>query len=294
MARLALIGPGAVGSYFAAHWIAAGHDLLLCARRSFDQLVVESDTAPVTVPARVATDPARVDQPRPWVVVAVKAHQTAGIAHWLAPLCGPDTRVVVLQNGVDAAARVQPLAGTAEVLPGVVYCGAELLAPGRVAHSRGDRLLLPGSRAAREFARLADGPHTSVTARDDFTTQAWRKLGANVAVNGPTALTGRTTEVLRDPGVRALAVALVRECWQVGAAEGADVDPDEAADHVARLAAAPPVGTSMLHDRRTGRPTEHDALYGAVRRGGLHHGVPTPTTQTILSLLRAGNPDHVA
>lgn len=293
MARLALVGPGAVGSYFAAHWIAAGHEVLLCSRRPFDRLVVESAAAPASVPARVVTDPTQVTAARPWVVVAVKAHQTNGILGWLDRLCGSGTRVVVLQNGVEARARVQPLVGDAEVLPGVVYCGAELLAPGHVVHSGGNRLLLPSTEAAREFVLFADGAATSVTARDDFTTQAWRKLGANVAVNGPTALIDRTTGVLRDPGVRALAVSLVRECWQVGAAAGADVDPDEAADHVTRLAEVPPVGTSMLQDRRAGRPTEHDALYGAVRRGGLHHGIPTPVTHAVQSLLRAGDPPAV-
>lgn len=290
MARIALVGPGAVGSYFAAQWIAAGHDVLLCARRPFDRIVVDSASAPATVPATVLTDPAQVVAPCRWVVLAVKAHQTAGAADWLARLTGPGTGVVVLQNGVEATTRVQPLVGDAEVLPGVVYCGAQLLAPGHVVHSTGDRLLLPATETARAFARFADGAHTTVTARHDITTQAWRKLGANVAVNGPTALTGRTTSVLHDPGIRSIAVALVRECWQVGAAVGADVDADAAADHVDRLAAGPPVSTSMLHDRWAGRPTEHDALYGAVHRGGRRHGITTPTTDMVRALVRAGDP----
>jgi 2-dehydropantoate 2-reductase len=287
--RIAVVGVGAIGGYFAAQWAAAGHDVLACARRSFTEYVVDSPVSPVRCVARVVTDPARVSEPYPWVVLAVKTNQSVGAAGWLERLCDTNTVVVAAQTGVDALERLQPLVGTATVLPAAVYCGAELLEPGHVAHAVNDLLLVPDTDAGRRFSAIGSVPGTRVKATDDFVTRAWRKLGSNVAVNGLTALTGRTTEVLRGEPMAAVARALVRECWTVAAAEGAELDPDEAEAFVGDIArVTPPVGSSMLYDRRAGRPVEHDAIYGAVTRGGRRHGIKTPITSAIAAILEAG------
>ena len=47
----------------------------------------------------------------------------------------------------------------------------------------------------------------------------------------------------------------------------------------------------MLQDRRAGRATEHDALYGAIVRAGRRHGIPTPLCEVFDTLLAAGDPD---
>ncbi|MGI9596825.1 MAG: ketopantoate reductase C-terminal domain-containing protein [Acidimicrobiales bacterium] len=48
--------------------------------------------------------------------------------------------------------------------------------------------------------------------------------------------------------------------------------------------------TSMLQDRESGRPTEHDAIHGAILRRGAKHDIPAPTTLVIHDLLAAGSP----
>ena len=45
------------------------------------------------------------------------------------------------------------------------------------------------------------------------------------------------------------------------------------------------------HERLAGRPTEHDALYGAVIRAGARHGIATPFAETVSALLAAGDAD---
>jgi 2-dehydropantoate 2-reductase len=40
-----------------------------------------------------------------WILLCTKAHQIASAAHWLRHLIGPDTRVAVMQNGVDHIGR---------------------------------------------------------------------------------------------------------------------------------------------------------------------------------------------
>jgi 2-dehydropantoate 2-reductase len=289
MPRIAFVGVGSVGTFFAAHLAAAGHDVLACARRGFDTYVVESPEAPVTAPARVVTDPAAVtDGPYPWVVVAVKAHQTADAAPWFGRLCGPGSVVVAVQNGVEATERFTPLVNGAAVVPSVVYCGAELQAPGHIHHHARGTLMLPEGEASAGFAQLFAATPADVRPIPTYVTEAWRKLSINVVVNGITALTQRRMGVMREPGMADLAESVLRECYAVARAEGADLADDDIGGLVASFAKLNDAGgTSMLYDRLAGRPLEHDALYGAVIRAGERHGIPTPTHRTFSALLSA-------
>ena len=292
MASVAIVGPGSVGAFFAAHLAAAGHVVLSCARRPFTEFIVESPDAPVRIAADVATDPLdrRLDRLVDVVLLCVKAHQTAGAAPWLDRLCRPGVALVTVQNGLEGEERATPYARDAEVIAGVVYCGAELVAPGHVVHSSGRRLILPDVAPARAVVDAIGGSPARIVIADDYVTEAWRKLGANVVLNGTTGLTLRSMEVLRESGMARLAGELLRECWRVGRAAGAVLSDDDADQFAAGLAAMPDGGlTSMLQDRRAGRPTEHDAIYGSVVRAGIRHGVPTPFADTMLALLSAAS-----
>lgn len=287
--RTAVVGPGGVGTFFAAHLAASGADVIACARRPFTEYVVDSDRASVRAPARVVTDPAAIEGPVDWVLLAVKAHQTPGAAAWLERLCGPDTTVVVVQNGVEGESRVKPLAGPAEVVPSVVYCGTELVAPGHTTHARAGHLILPDGPAAHRLAALFAPTMAEIRPSADYVDEAWRKLGLNAVVNGITALTDRPISVVARPAVAAVARQLLAECWAVGRAEGSTLGDDGIEPLLAGMAKVDGT-TSMRQDRRAGRATEHDAIYGAVIRGGQRHGIPTPTTATVAALIEAGDP----
>lgn len=309
---VAVVGVGAIGGFFAAHLIAADTaDVVLCVRRKFDELVLESagdelrcTPAVVTDVSAVAPrrrgagdlseggDLAPVRGPVDWVLLATKAHQTEGARPWLDALVGPETRVVVLQNGVEHVERVLRFApaGTdpAQLLPAVVYCGSEVVGPGRIVHRSNGFVIVPASRSADELAALFEPVRAGVRTSEDFTTTAWQKLCANVMANGITALTMQRIAVMHRPDVLELGRAIVDECVQVGRAEGADLD-DSYAELLLRGVQDMPAegGTSMLYDRLAGLPLEHDALYGAVVRAGRRHGIPTPLHQAFTAMLAA-------
>jgi 2-dehydropantoate 2-reductase len=292
MTAIALVGPGSVGTYIAAQLAAAGHDVLACARRPFTEYVVESPEHPVTHEARVATDPA--DIPAGWsprfVLVCVKAHQTPGAADWLARLAGPDTTLVAVQNGVEGRERLTPYAAGGEAVPSVVYCGAELLAPGHVRHYTAGLLITPDTASMHELAAAAEGTGLKVRPDPAYVTETWRKLGANICANGITALTRRRIEVLAEPMIADLVRGLLGECWAVARAEGATLGDADIDTFVGAVGARPGRGgTSMYYDRMAGRPTEHDALYGAVVRAGARHGIATPLVGAVQALIAAGD-----
>lgn len=291
MSEIAVVGSGSVGTFFAAHLAAIDRAVVACVRRPFETYVVESETAPVSVPAAVLTDPSQVAEPSKWVLVGVKAHQTAGAAGWLDALCDASTKVVAMQNGVEAVERLTPFVNGAEVIPSVVYCGAELLEPGHIRHSSNGFLIVAESASAHALRELFAGSVAEIRVSTDFVTDEWRKLGINTVANGITALTSRRMEVLGAPGIAGVAARILHECWTVARALGADLTQEVADELVANLAATrADGGTSMLWDRLAGRATEHDALYGAVVRHGARLGIPTPTNETILALLAATSP----
>ncbi len=291
---LAIIGAGSIGGYLAWQLSRAGHGLVLCVRSPFDHLEVTAGGATHVVDAPVVTEPARLPSAvaggARWVLLATKAHHTDAAAPWLRALCGPDTEgVVVLQNGVEHRERVAPHVGSAPVLPCVVNCAAEAVAPGRVVHHAYSSFEVPAGPLADRFAALLERTDASVVATDDFLTSSWRKLVANVTASPITALTGRRMDVMADPAVQQLAIGLAAECVAVANAAGANLDPDLPRSFVAGVAAnaGSSFGSSMLYDRDAGRPTEHDALTGAVVRHGHRLGVPVPLNEAVLALLAA-------
>lgn len=288
MSRIAVVGVGAIGGVLAAHAAQAGHELVLCARRGFERLVVEGPAGKLEVALAARTDPADVE-PAEWVLLAIKQPQTLAAAPWLRALCGPRTQaVVVAQNGVEHESLVRPLVGATPILPVVIQIAAEGIAPGRVHHQGFGRLTVPDGSLGRAFAALFAGTGIQVSTTDDFPTAAWRKLCGNVFANPITALTGQRLEVLRRSDLAELARGLVAECVAVGRCEGATLADDLPERVVAGLAAIPPgTGSSMLYDRLAGRPLEHDAITGAVVRLGRRHGIPTPLNTAVLALLAA-------
>ena len=288
MAEVAVVGPGSVGAFFAAHLAASGRDVVACARRPFDEYVVESPSAPTRAPAHVVTDPGNVEGKAEWVLVAVKSHQTDGAAPWLDRLCGPDTTVVVMQNGIEGEERLAPLCGAAEVVAAVVYYATELMAPGHVLHRQSQMLIVPEREASQRLAALFDATPIEIRVTDAYLTEAWRKLGINVMANGVTALTGRPLGVFHRPDIELLGRRLLLETWAVAAADGAELTAADVDAFFEGFGQVDPEGpTSMLQDRRAGRATEHDALYGAVIRAGARLGIATPLAETVGALLAA-------
>jgi 2-dehydropantoate 2-reductase len=290
VARVAVVGVGAIGAAIAAAVDRdGGQQLVLCARRALDEVVVElPDGSAVAVHAPVLTDPADLDGRADWVLLAVKAHQTAGAAGWLSALCGPGSTVAVLQNGIDHVERVGPLVGDAEVLPVVNWCPVEPVAPGRVRQRDALRLAVPAGAAGEGLAALL-GAHADVTVGGAFELEAWRKLCAN-AVSGVLALAGRPAEILALDDVRDVARALAHECAAVARAEGVELTDRDADDVVTWLEALPKdAGSSILTDRLAGRELEWEARNGVIGRLGRRHGVPTPVSDTVSALLHAAS-----
>ena len=289
---VAVVGLGSIGGVAAGCLTAAGrNDVVVCLRRPIERLTLDRPDGTVELPLQSRTDPTRAE-PVDWVLLCTKAHQTESAAPWLSRLCTAQTRVAVLQNGIDHAARVAPLVNGATVLPVIVYYNGERLAPDHVRMRRAsnDDVVVANDETGRAFARLFDGTGLHVLLSDDFATLLWRKLLINAIANPITALTLQRQAVLRRPDIQDLCRAVLGEAVAVARAEGARLADDEPARTIAALMTfSGELGTSMYFDRLAGRQMEVEALTGAIVAAGERHGIAMPINRTLLTLLRAIN-----
>jgi 2-dehydropantoate 2-reductase len=286
--RVAVIGAGAIGAVVAAAGCDSGHDVTVCARTPIRALTVERDGAERTLPVTIVADPTDPSLQAAEVVwVTTKVGDTAGVAPWLARLCGPDTLVAAAQNGLDHQARLAPFVTNGWVVPALAYIAAERVSPGRVVHLAGDRVLVPAGEAQQRLTRAASAGLV-VRGVQDMRTAAWRKLLGNLVANPITTLALRRISVMADPGIAELARGLLVEAVQVGRAEGADLGAEDVTavlDGTRRYGDR--TGSSMLYDRLAGNPLEHQHLTGVVVRRAATHGIPVPLNAAMLALLDA-------
>jgi 2-dehydropantoate 2-reductase len=289
-ARVAVIGAGAVGTCVAWNLVRAHRDVEVCVRQKIDHLVLrQGDGDPVALPVVSVTDPAAL-RPMDWVLIATKAQDTGSVRPWLDAAVAPGTVIVLLQNGIDHAARLGGVAAGAIVVPALVHINVEPLARGQAWQRAGNEITVPAGDEGTRLAGLFAGTAIRIRLEDDFRAAAWRKLLGNVAHNPILTLTGRRVDVFTDPDVLALAASLISEAAAVAAAEGVSVSKEEIAATVSGLGALPAdAGNSMLFDRLRGRALESEFLTGAVVEAGRITGVPTPLNDAVLTLLRAAS-----
>ena len=294
--RIGIVGAGAIGLTFAAA-LAGVHDVVLLARRGVvaetilrDGIAIDAGGEVRHVAVRATTDAASFAD-RDAVIVAVKTYATAAA---LAPLRGVLPRhalIATVQNGIDNAEVVREALPGARVIAGSTTQGAVLLGDGRVrAVNRGTTTFARDDAAAPASDDLAAAfAAAGLDARvaDDVDLLLWRKLVIVAAINPLGALTGSTNgAVVTDADLVPLARALAAEAAAVARAEGVDPgDPWAALEAAARSTAAN--RNSMLQDLDAGRPTEIDAISGAIVRRARAREIAVPFTETVLRLVRA-------
>ncbi len=93
--------------------------------------------------ARAEQDPAAIGQVDV-VLFTVKAYDNATAIPAIAPLLGPSSTVLTLQNGVDSAAELAAVAGEDKVVGGTTYIATALAAPGVIEQTGTHRRIIFG------------------------------------------------------------------------------------------------------------------------------------------------------
>jgi 2-dehydropantoate 2-reductase len=288
MTKIAVIGPGAVGSTIAA-WLMqdASNSVVVAARTRLSDIEVHTPERLLRAAPNVIThvsDASPVD----WVLVTTKAYDAQAAGVWLEGFCDAETVVAILQNGVEHVERFESFLPRARLLPVMVDVPAERTAPGRVAQRRNGRMVVPeGSNGAR-FVELFSHTPIDVSQSNDFESELWRKLCLNAA-GALSAILLKPAVIAHHEGAAQIMEKIIREAIVVGRAEGASLDDSLVQTIIAGYRSAPDSINSIHADRLAGRRMEIDARNGVIVRLGRKHGIATPVNEMVVALLEASS-----
>ena len=309
---IAVLGAGAIGGLVAARLATSGDEpLLLTARGAHgaalaDQgLRLDEPDGPTTrigaARWQVHLAPLEAGPVCEVVLVCGKAHRTAAMLADARRLCGPDTIVASLQNGLGHADALVDGLGASHVVGGLTTHGVTRLGPGHVRWAGiGSVVLgpLPGLADAALAARLdalierldRAGLHPVLSA--DITHDLWVKLALNAVINPVACLAGQPNgALLAQPRLAALARDMLVEVVAVATASGVGLDagPLEQRLHDV-LKATASNRCSMLQDLDAGRVTEIEGITGEIVRRAAASGLSVPLNEALLGLVCARHP----
>ena len=298
--KIAMMGAGGVGGFFGGRLAAAGHDVTFIARGSHLRamqehgLLLESEAqGDIHIPSvKVTDDPASVGIVDV-VILSVKLWDTEAAARAIAPMVGPDTGVLSLQNGVIKDQILRGVFKPEQVMGGVGYVATYISKPG-VIHQTGtmQRIVLgeydgrPSERAvALHQALLKAGIKAELS--DDVRRSIWEKYVFLVGLSGSTATTRKTLGPVREhPRTRVFLHDLMRETVAVGRAHGVALAEDFADNRLAFADTLPAdMTSSMFHDLDRGNRIEVEWLSGGVVTLGAEKHVPTPMNRAVWDIL---------
>src|SRR5450432_810643 len=289
--RIAVVGAGGVGGGFGAALAKAGAHV---AAMKSEGLKVQGGRGEThVVPTRATDDPAEIGKVD-IVLFCVKLWDVESAGQRIKTLVGPDTAVIPLQNGVDAAERLIPILGPDAVMGGVAQISASIVGPGLIQQVGSFMRMIFGEldgkrrKRAEDFLALCLKAGFDATLSEQILTELWMKfilLAGNASIM---ALARQPIGRLRDdPDVRPVFIAAYRETIDVGRAKGVALPADALEKILDFTGHAPPaMKPSMALDLERGNRLELPWLGGKVVELGRKLGVPTPTHSMMYAMLK--------
>jgi 2-dehydropantoate 2-reductase len=301
--KIGVIGPGALGCLFATRLFLAADEqdeILLIDHRSAradilnnQGIIYESTADRLQINIPVSSKPVNVGT-LDVLFSCVKSYDLDKSLKFATPLLSPSTLLIFLQNGISHLKYEErqlhgiPVFATSSE-------GATRLAPGHIRHAGSGHTSLgflspqdkPVNKRLEKVASILQKGAISCTISNDIRSRIWAKLFVNVGINALTAISNRTNgQLLTSPTTRAKLKELVQEAEQVAIASGITIEEDPVAATVTVCERTAQNISSMLQDVRNHRPTEIDAINGAISRLGKEHYIATPFNDEIISQVK--------
>ncbi len=301
--KVVIMGAGAMGGLFGGLMAEKGLDVTLvdtwaehvdAINANGLRMVGVGGDRPIKVAA--TTDPSRIET-ADVVLFQCKAFVTENAARSARHLFGNGAVAISFQNGLGNEEVIGGVIGAEHVLGGLTAQAGLVEAPG-VVRNFGDLPTHIGelrgglSDRATAIAQAFSRHGLPTTASADIKREKWKKLLGNVALGAISAVTDfRSFEIMAVPELQEIVFRGVDEAAAVAKAEGIPLDVTEAREVLMKLVDTSGGGTgtsksSMREDLIRRRRTEIDTIHGSVARLGRKHGVPTPTIDTMIALVK--------
>ncbi|MHC4855722.1 MAG: putative 2-dehydropantoate 2-reductase [Planctomycetota bacterium] len=295
--RIAIVGSGAMGGLYGAFLARAGYDVRFLMRRDYEAVKASG----LTVLScrgdfhlehvncyRRPEDIGIVDL----VFIGLKTTANNAYQQLIAPLMGPDTRVLTAQNGLGNEESLAELFGAERVAGGLAFLCSNRKAPGVINHLDYGFLHIGNFQRGPDatllaFSEMLNAAGVECTVVDDLALARWKKLIWNVPFNGLSALLDRMVDnIMKDAALRERAWRLMKEVQSAAGTDELTID-DGFLEHMMDLTEKmEPYYTSMHLDRQHNRPMEIESIIGEPLRRGQKHGLDLPEMQNLYTGLK--------
>ena len=288
--KIAVLGAGAVGSYYGGRLAESGNEVILIGRHTHIAAIKESG---LTIKSRISGESKSYPEVSErletsfnpdLILVTVKSFDTAAAVRCINKLDTPPKAVLTLQNGVENHLISAKILNGIDVYPTVVYVAVESTRPGVVNHYARGEIVLP--EKLRKLVSLFQSAGLQASTTNDIVGMLWKKLMHNASLNALSMITdtsfSRLSSSLHGSLImQSAAEEVVRVSESLGISIGVS-DPG-----VAVLEAAQSLGdgmSSMWQDLRAGKKLEIEALNGVIVREGQKNSIPIPVNETLYAV----------
>lgn len=291
---VAVLGAGAVGSYFIAGlfgklgdrlWVIANGDrkrrlkeqgLLINGRRIFPCVKEPEEARGVDL-----------------LLVALKYGALPGSLEPIAEIADSHTIVMSVMNGVDSEEIIAARIGREHMVFSLMQLDSERQGGNIQFHAAPDQGVYfgeaDGQKTGRieEIAAVFEGSGVYGHVCSDIIREMWLKYAYNICYNLPQAMIGCGIGVYCDSTYAShISKKLRNEVEAVAAAKGIDIARERS--HRDNISAIPPqTRFSTLQDLEAGRHTEIDMFSGTLMRMGRELGISTPYNEMAYHLIKA-------
>lgn len=294
--QVLIVGAGAIGSLYGALLAKAGVEVAVVSRSDYEAILgggihIRSPLGEWLFKPKAVYREVGEAKPAPdYLILCTKVLPQLDRAALIRKALGPDTVIVLIQNGVEIEDEIALAFPEHELISGLAFVCVSRTGPGRVWHQAYGQLKLGTfpcgiSPKVQELCQAFEraGIHAEATA--DIVAARWSKCVWNAPFNPLSVLSGGlTTDLLltEEPLIR----ALMAEVVAIAKALGHPLPPEIIDQNIESTRRMPPYETSMLLDFKAGRPLETEAILGNAVRAAYRVGVKVPHLETVYALMR--------
>jgi 2-dehydropantoate 2-reductase len=313
--KIAIVGCGAVGSFYGGKLCQAGRDVHFLLRSDYEAVRdngvhIQSPNGDFHVRPVAAKSPWEIGR-CDLVVVGLKSTANHRLGELLAPLVGEGTVLLTLQNGLGNEAALAKRFPAQSVFGGMCFVCLNRISPGVVQHLAHGKIVLGRHGGSPDeltgaIAELIRSTGIPVDVSPDLEKAHWEKLVWNIPFNGlgvagaaglDAILAGQlktdqpigrclATDALLDNGPwEQLVTELMDEVITTGRALGHDLSRGLGEHQRSRTRAMGAYRASTLIDFDRGQPLELDALFTLPLGQAQTAGVLAPRLAALCSVL---------
>ena len=296
--RIAVVGSGAIGSYYGAKLAFYGRDVHFLMRSDLAAvrkrgISIRSKAGNFRVAKVSCYEKTAEIGPCDLVLIALKATSNLDLIELIPPLLHKRTMLLTLQNGFGSDKFLADKFGAERVLGGLCFVCLNRVDSGVIEHYDYGRIALGEYRGyplprthdvAWEFKRCG----MTCTVVESLELERWRKLVWNIPFNGLSLTAGGvdTATILANDKLRADALALMDEVIVAAGKCGHFLPTAEALKQMQRTEEMGNYKPSTLIDFEAHKPLEIEAIWGEALRRATAAGAKMPRLERLYAQLR--------